>query len=72
MSMTKEDSSEPYVSIDEISEFLKVKPDTIYKYLQRHPDFPAHKLGQRLWRFKISEVDQWVRSGGATKTEEKE
>lgn len=27
-------------------------------------DMPAHKVG-RLWRFKTSEIDQWVRSGGA-------
>ena len=25
-------------------------------------EIPAHKLG-RLWRFKISEIDEWVRSG---------
>jgi len=25
---------------------------------------PAHKIG-RLWKFKITEVDDWVRSGGA-------
>ena len=26
---------------------------------------PAHKVG-RLWKFKLSEVDEWVRSGSAT------
>ena len=25
---------------------------------------PAHKAG-RLWKFKISEIDEWIRSGGA-------
>ena len=25
---------------------------------------PAYKVG-RLWKFKISEVDEWVRSGAA-------
>lgn len=24
----------------------------------------AHKVG-RLWKFKLSEVDDWIRSGGA-------
>ena len=28
---------------------------------------PAHKVG-RLWRFKISEVDAWIRSNGAMPT----
>jgi excisionase family DNA binding protein len=34
-------------------------------------DMPAHKVG-RLWRFKISEIDQWVKSGGAAEENEKE
>ena len=25
---------------------------------------PAYKVG-RLWKFKLSEVDDWIRSGGA-------
>ena len=25
---------------------------------------PAHKVG-RQWKFKVSEVDDWIRSGGA-------
>ena len=27
-------------------------------------NMPAYKVG-RLWKFKLSEVDEWVRSGGA-------
>lgn len=30
---------------------------------------PAHKLG-RQWRFKISEVDEWIRSGAAAEKED--
>ena len=26
---------------------------------------PAHKVG-RLWKFQASEIDEWVRRGGAT------
>ncbi len=25
---------------------------------------PAHKVG-RLWKFQVSEVDDWIRRGGA-------
>ncbi len=25
---------------------------------------PAHKIG-KLWKFKLSEIDPWVRGGGA-------
>jgi hypothetical protein len=30
---------------------------------------PAHRVG-RLWKFKLAEVDAWVRSGGADETGE--
>ena len=32
--------------------------------LARAPGLPAHRVG-RLWKFKLSEVDDWVRAGGA-------
>lgn len=57
--------SEQWASVEEIAQHLKVKPDTVYKWIERK-DIPAHKVG-RLWRFKISEVDEWVRSGNAKK-----
>ena len=60
-------SAEHWVSVDEIADHLKVKPDTVYKWLERK-DMPAHNVG-RLWRFKTSEVDSWVRSGGAASGE---
>ena len=30
---------------------------------------PAHKVG-RLWKFQLSEVDEWVRAGGADEDSE--
>ncbi|MFN9752899.1 MAG: excisionase family DNA-binding protein, partial [Planctomycetota bacterium] len=40
-----------------------VKRDTVYKWIDRK-SMPAQKLGS-LWKFKRSEVDDWVRSGGS-------
>jgi excisionase family DNA binding protein len=37
--------------------------DSIYRWIE-HRDLPAHKIG-RLWKFKLSEIDAWVRAGGA-------
>lgn len=61
-------SVEQWVSVDQIAKHLNVKPDTVYKWLERK-DMPAHKVG-RLWRFKISEVDYWVKSGEAKEDKE--
>lgn len=50
---------EPWLSVDEVANYLGVKRDTVYKWIERK-GLPAHKAG-RLWKFKIKEVDKWVR-----------
>ena len=55
--------AEPWVSVDQIAEHLSVTRDSIYRWIDRK-NLPAHRVG-RLWKFKISEVDGWVRAGGA-------
>ena len=55
--------SEPWVSVDEVSRHLGVAKDTVYRWIESR-GLPAHRLG-RLWKFKLSEVDAWVQSGGA-------
>lgn len=50
-----------WVSTDEIAEYLGVKRDTIYKWIDRH-NLPAHKVG-RLWKFRKDEIDEWIESG---------
>jgi excisionase family DNA binding protein len=60
-------ATEQWVSVEQIAQHLNVKTFTIYKWLERK-DMPAHKVG-RLWRFKVTEVDRWVRSGGSSNNE---
>jgi len=55
-----------WLSVDEIAAYLGIKPDTVYKWIERR-SMPAHKLG-RLWKFQATEVDEWVRSGGASQS----
>ena len=43
------------------AEYLGVTKDTIRSWIKK-TDIPAHKIG-RLWKFKFSEVDEWVKSG---------
>ncbi|TCW30832.1 helix-turn-helix domain-containing protein [Gulbenkiania mobilis] len=56
-------TAEPWVSVDQIAEHLGVTRDSIYRWIDRK-SLPAHRVG-RLWKFKVSEVDDWVRAGGA-------
>ncbi|MCC6931828.1 MAG: helix-turn-helix domain-containing protein [Deltaproteobacteria bacterium] len=55
-------STEQWVSVEQIAQHLNVKTFTVYKWLERK-SIPAHKVG-RLWRFRISDVDQWIKFGG--------
>lgn len=52
-----------WLSVAEIAAHLGVRSTTIYKWITRK-SMPAHKVG-RLWKFKVDEVDEWVRSGQA-------
>ena len=60
MTITTDDR---WLSVDEIAEYLGIKRDTVYKWIDRK-NMPAHKVGS-LWKFKKDEIDNWVRSGGA-------
>ena len=57
--MDSNQSEERWLSIDEISVHLGVSKDSVYRWIKQ--GLPAHKLG-RLWKFKVSEVDAWVKS----------
>ena len=52
---------EKWISLDEAADYLGVKPVTLRKWLKTKEKLPAHKLG-RLWKFKCSELDEWVKS----------
>ena len=62
--------TEPWVSADVIAEHLGVTKDSIYAWIAKK-DMPAHRVG-RLWKFQITEVDDWVRSKGADEASTKE
>lgn len=58
---------ERWLSVEEIAAHLGVNRDTIYKWIERK-QMPAHKLG-KLWKFKATEVDEWIRQGKAGETD---
>lgn len=55
------DIEERWVSVQEVAAHLAVTKDSIYRWIERK-GFPSHRVG-RLLRFKLSEVDSWVREG---------
>lgn len=50
---------EPWVSVEEVARHLGIAKDSVYRWIGAR-GLPAHKIG-RLWKFKLSEIDDWVR-----------
>ena len=46
------------MKINEVAEYLKMNPQTIYNWAQQKK-IPAVKLGKKEWRFKKSVLDIW-------------
>ena len=61
------DKETRWMSVAEIADHLGVKPDTVYTWISQRK-MPAHRAG-RLWKFKMAEVDAWVRAGKAANTD---
>lgn len=57
------ETGERWLSVEEIAAHLGVSKETVYRWLETGK-VPSHRVG-RLWKFKASEVDTWVRHGGA-------
>ena len=57
-------SEEGWVGIADMAAHLSVAKDSIYRWVNSK-DFPAHRVG-RLLRLRLSEVDEWVRTGGGS------
>lgn len=49
--------------MNEICLYLGISRDTVLKWINKR-NMPAHKIG-RLWKFKTSEIDEWIESGEA-------
>ena len=54
---------ERWYSTKEICAYLGISRDTLLVWIA-NKNMPAHKVG-RGWKYKPSEVDEWIKSGKA-------
>ena len=51
-------SDQEILTLEEVARYLRLKPQTIYKWAQERR-IPAAKLGKE-WRFRRSVLDRWL------------
>ncbi len=56
-----ENYNDNWIGIEEAASYLGVTKDTVRNWIKK-TDIPANKIG-KLWKFKRSELDHWVKSG---------
>lgn len=52
-------TEERWVGVDDVAAHLGMAKDSVYRWIEERR-LPAHRVG-RLFRFKLSEIDEWVR-----------
>ena len=62
ISMSAIIKEENWIGTNEAAEFLGVKPATIRDWIRKGKDIPRRKIG-KAWKFKYSELKEWVNSG---------
>ncbi|MBD3948906.1 helix-turn-helix domain-containing protein [Tuanshanicoccus lijuaniae] len=55
---------EKWVNLEDIAEYLSISKDTVRIWI-KDDKLPFYKAG-KMYKFKISEVDAWVRKGRIT------
>ena len=56
------ENNDKWINLEEAADYLSVNKDTIRNWIRKDNGIPAHKIG-KLWKFKKSELDAWVKSG---------
>ena len=58
-----DNKTDKYISIDEAAEYLGIRTVTLRGWIKdRKKEIPAHRIG-KFWKFKYSELDDWINSG---------
>lgn len=56
------ENNDKWINLEEAADYLSVNKDTIRNWIRKDNGIPAHKIG-KLWKFKKSELDEWIKSG---------
>lgn len=56
--------TEPYVRLEAVAEHFAVSTRTAYRW-NAQPGFPKEQLSSRMVRYRLSEVERWVRENCA-------
>ncbi|MDO4928653.1 MAG: helix-turn-helix domain-containing protein [Corynebacterium sp.] len=54
-------SVEGWVNFEDVAEYLSLSKDTVRNWI-KDGKLPAYRAG-KMYKFKISEIDQWMREG---------
>ena len=57
-----ENNEDKWIDIEDAANYLSVSKDTIRNWIKKNTGIPAHRIG-KLWKFKKSELDEWIKSG---------
>lgn len=60
--MVEKITDDKWINIDAAAEYLDIKTVTLRGWIRNGKGVPAHKIGKQ-WKFKCSELDEWVKSG---------
>lgn len=52
---------EKWSSLKDVTDYLGVSRESVFQWIE-NKGMPGHKVG-RLWKFKVSEIDEWIKSG---------
>ena len=53
-------ASEQLWTVEEVAEYLRLQPETV-RAKARKGEIPAYKIGKRIWRFYLSEINAWLK-----------
>ena len=59
--MTSSDTTEGWVNLEDVAVHLSVSKDTVHNWT-KEGRLPAYRAG-KMYKYKLSEVDLWLREG---------